>query len=75
MQYFQGATEVTNLVTSGQGWKRPHVPPDARRGFSVKVTPKSGLSPGQTYAVWVRAEAGQDPAQRDVIYAITVVKE
>ena len=74
MQYFNGAAEVTAQVTGAGGLKRPNVPAGARRAFTLKVTPRSGLAVGERLVVLVQAESERDPAQRDAIKARTRVK-
>jgi hypothetical protein len=74
VQYYQGTQEVTAQVTSAGGWLRANVPSGGLRSFTVKVTPRSGMTKGSSLAVWVRAEAQRDPTQCDVIQAITQVK-
>jgi hypothetical protein len=74
VKYYQGSKDVTAEVTSAQGWKRPNVPPEGMRTFTIKVTPRSGLAVRQSFPVLVRAEAALDPVQCDAILALTQVK-
>jgi len=65
--------EVTDQVTSEEGWKRPNVPPGGQRAFLIAVTPSSALASGRLVAL-VNARSRRDPNQQDTLKTITRVK-
>lgn len=67
--------EITDQVTSEEGWLTPQLPATAfpSEGVLIEVTSSAGAEPKDSYTVTLTSTSTIDPEAKDVVVAITTI--